>query len=318
MMGRFPTPWWGLILTLVLIGMAGPVSAEVSRLRISGPPVAESLVFAVMAHRNMVPVSFIPWQSPDQARAMIAGGQVDASIVTTSAAAIFFNRKMPVRIAGVFDSPLWVVSVRDRAGGLPLDGVLFFPFGHREMPEMLFETVFGQTTPNLERRHAGGALEAVNLMLLARGHHALLAEPGASLAVLKSQKQGCPELVKHVDMRRAWQKRFGGMPLYVSSLAVFGRTLDRPDVIQRVVRAYPTARQWMMDHPDQALAIARELTPAVAAQVPSPEKLTPAGRLFSGPSDFDAALFFLNQLHERFPGAAGDRPPARAMFLGTE
>ncbi len=309
-------------LALICLGLAWaagscPVWADSHRMRICGPPVAESLVFAVMAQKDLAPVEFIPWNSPDQARAMIIGKNVNAAIVTTSAAAAFFAKGLDVRIAGVFNCPLWVVSSNDRAQGLPLDGVLLFPFGPKEMPELLFDIVFDRSCPELETRHTGGALEAVNLMLLGRAHHALLAEPAATLAVLKSKNTGGTGLVRHLDIRRVWKDKFKGMPLYVSALAVFGPAHNKED-IRAVANAYAGARQWVMENPDKAVALAKDAVPSLVAQMPGADSFKPAGQLFNTPADFDAAFFFLNQIHDRFPGAVGDRPPLRSLFMGEE
>ena len=114
---------------------------------ISGPPVAESLVFAVMADQGFCrePVKFVTWHSPDQARAMIAAGKTQGSVVTTSAAATFFNKGVKTSIAGVFASPLWIVSIRPVPKG-PLQGSFLFPFGPGEMPEILFNIVMQEQT----------------------------------------------------------------------------------------------------------------------------------------------------------------------------
>ena len=313
------TQWCRTLVYLFLAWALGACPAQADApMRICGPPVAESLVFAVMAQKGLAPVAFIPWNSPDQARAMIAGKRVDAAIVTTSAAATFLAKGVDVRIAGVFDSPLWVVSSRDRAKGMPLDGVLLFPFGHREMPELLFDIVFGRPCPDLETRHTGGALEAVNFMLLGRAHHALLAEPAATLAVLRSEKAGGSGLVKHLDIRQVWKDKFRGMPLYVSALAVFGPAPGNRERIRDVVMAYADARQWVGDHPHKALALAGKAAPALAAQMPDAGRFKPAGQLSDRSADFDAAFFFLNRIHDRFPAAVGNSRPVETLFMGEK
>lgn len=288
------------------------------RFRISGPPVAESLVFAVMAHLYPELLSFTPWHSPDQARAMIAGGKVDASLTTTSAAALFYGKGIPVHIAGVFDSALWVVSTKKSSGPLPLEGVLLFPFGHREMPELLFTTVLGDRCPNLATRHTGGALETANLLQLGRADHALLAEPAASLVLKRSSGAGGPLLVKHLDLRKEWEKTFKGMPLYISALTVFGEAVHRSKEIQGLIESYNRTRLWIAEHPAQAMDMARKTAPSIAALMSGAGDGILAGGLFTDKQALNAAFFYLQQMHSRYPDSLGDSFPDKSLFLGDD
>ncbi|PHR28544.1 MAG: hypothetical protein COA36_06620 [Desulfotalea sp.] len=290
--------------------------ANKSRLRISGPPVAESLVFAIMAQQHPDRLTFTPWHSPDQARAMIAGGKIDVSLTTTSAAAIFYAKGIPVRIAGVFDSALWVISTKQSSGPLPMEGILLFPFGHREMPELLFNTILGDRCPNLTTRHTGGALETANLLQLGRADHALLAEPAASLVLKRSNETGGPVLIKHLDLRQEWGKKFNGLPLYVSALAVFGDATHRNEEIKALVKFYNRTRIWIGEHPATAMAMAHETAPSISTLMSESGDGIIAGQLFADKRAFDAAFFFLGQIHSRYPDSLGDSFPDKRLFFG--
>lgn len=292
-------------------------------LRITAPPVAESLALAVLADREAVPgspaIAFIPWHSPDQARALVAGGRVDAAVITTATAAVFHARGVLVRIAGMFNTPLWVVSAWDAARPGSLRGTLLFPFGHREMPELLFDAVFGSQHQGLVTRHTGGALEAVNLLLAGRADHALLAEPAAGMAVARSaaMKSG-PNLVRHRDFRQIWANKFKGRPLYVSALAVFGETARKEGLVKQVLLAYGKAAEWIRQHPKLAGKIARERFPALAAQARDSRLPVPGGDLAWGEAAFEPAFFLLRKIHEQSPDAVGGKPPVRRIFMGVE
>ncbi|MCG8551651.1 MAG: hypothetical protein MI799_14720 [Desulfobacterales bacterium] len=278
---------------------------------ISGPPVAESLVFAVMADQGLSgeSVEFITWQSPDQARAMIAAGKTQGSVVTTSAAAIFFNKGIKATVAGVFSSPLWIVSARPVSQG-PVRGTLLFPFGPGEMPEIVFNIVMAKRLPHLETRHTGGALEAVNLLLMGRADHALLAEPAASLAAARSQKMPGPELTKHLDLGTLWENRFNGRPLCVSAFAVFGGAVDKPEQVAAIIKGYGLALDWIKTHPRETRAIAKKAAPALAGSG-IPLAGTP---MLTSPKAFDAARLFLEKIYDLDPGAVGNALPGPELF----
>ena len=280
---------------------------------ISGPPVAESLVFAVMADQGFSGefVKFITWQSPDQARALIAAGKIQGSVVTTSAAAVFFNKGIKTTVAGVFSSPLWIVSARPVPQG-PVKGTLLFPFGPGEMPEIVFHIVMEKRLPHLETRHTGGALEAMNLLLMGRADHALLAEPAASLAVARSRKMSGPELVKHLDLRTLWEKRFNGCPLCVSAFAVFGDAVDKPGQVAAIIKGYGLALDWIKKHPEETRAIAKKTVPALAHSG-IPLRGTP---MLTGKKAFDAALLFLEKNYDLDPGSVGKVRPGPDLFRG--
>lgn len=299
----------GLLIWLPVLLKASPLKTR--PFIISGPPVAESLVFAVMADQGLCgeSVKFIPWHSPDQARAMIAAGRIQGSVVTTSAAAIFFNKGVKVTVAGVFAVPLWIVSSRPAPRG-PLRGTLLFPFGPGEMPETVFHIVRQKKMPHLETRHTGGALEAVNLMLMGRADHALLAEPVASMAVIRSREMAGPELTKHIDLRILWENRFPGRPLCVSAFAVFDDALDQPRQIAAIIKGYGLALDWIKAHPKEARAIATKTVPALARA-----DITLSGTpMLTGHKAIDAARLFLKQIYDLDPGALGKTLPGPELF----
>lgn len=283
---------------------------------ISGPPVAESLTFAIMARMGLAgeTVEFIPWNSPDQARAMIAAGKIQGGIITTTSAATFFNKGVKTAIAALFDSPLWVVST-DTARELPLKGIILFPFGHGEMPELLFSTVMGEKIQGLEARHTGGALESVNFLLLGRAEHALLAEPAASLAVARAQERKGSMLFKHLNIGREWGKKFPGHSLFASTLCIFGSGLDQPERIKNVIKGYSLAREWMTKHPGKALELAGEELPTLALQLCDGRLTQVGGELVSGDSAFASTRFFLEKIYEKNPGAMGGKVPGPELFM---
>jgi len=296
-------------------------------IRLSGPPVAESLPFAMMSGMTFdnpaMTIQFIPWHSPDQIRAMIAGGQVDGAIITTAAASLFYHKGVHTRLAALFEAPLWVVSTADAVGTSleELTGTILFPFGHKEMPELLFNALLAPQTPEINRHHTGGALEAVNLLLLGKGRHALLAEPAASLAVMRSKEmaeKGAPLLAKHLDIRRMWKKRFEGKPLYVSGFAVFGDSLDNPAMVRRILQEYEKGVARIATHPEKTLAMAKKNFPALAAQAKNGTLPGVDIHMTRGKKAFSDTLFFLKQLSHQAPRATGGKLPGDDFFLVTQ
>ena len=302
-----------LVLTLVVSMIRPGICTQ--RFCITGPPVAESLVFAVMTEQDLAGpgIEFIMWNSPDQARAMIASGSTQASLITTSGAATFYNKGIRVGIAGVFSSALWVVST-DTFGRTPLTGTILFPFGPGEMPGLVFRATMGDNTPTLAVRHTGGAMEAVNRLLMGRAGHALLAEPAASLAVVRSREQNSsPRLFKHMDLRDIWSQKFDNRPLCVSALGVFGDAVDRTDRIKTIISGYSLALEWIKAHPQETHALAVKKFPALA--VLPKGRAGCAGIMRTDGEAFDAANFFLEKIFAMDPAALGGILPGPGLFM---
>lgn len=298
--------------------------AEPTVIRISGPPVAESLAFAIMSERPFdqgdFKLLFIPWNSPDQARALIAGEKIDGAIITTSAASVFHNRGIKVKIAALFESPLWVVSTSDSVcdKAEDLKGVLFFPFGPREMPELLFNAVCKKISPPVIPRHAGGALECVNNLLLHRGKHALLAEPAATMAVVRSREsmeEGVPGLVKNIDIRKLWREQFHGKKLLVSCFAMFGKAAEQTEMISILLAEYEKELAFIANHPEKTLGLAMKNFPALAAQ--SQNNRIPGIHIHIERSEraFADAIFFLKEIHMQSARSTGGSVPGKEIFM---
>lgn len=295
-------------------------AAQAAPLRLSGPPIAETIPLLIMAHDEAdgFDARFIPWHSPDMLRAMVAGKQVDVGIVTTAVAATFASKGVDCTVAMIQEAPIWILSTRPGPDRLDsLTGTLLFPFGPGEMPELLYQAALAGRKNAVTIRHTGGAVEAVNLLLAGKGDHAMLSEPIASIAVARSGKlheKGVPLLVKRVDMRKAWQRSFPGRGLAVSCMAFFGEHAHGKEKMIAFRKAYRSACDWVKQHPKAALLIAEEKYPALAAQMQHGGADDFDVRILSGKKGQEDALFFLSRIAEISSAAVGGNVPASSLF----
>ena len=313
--------------TLAALALAGPAFAgeEASRLRVSGPAVAETLPLLAMSRAGVLPgisrsVLFSPWNSPDQLCAMIATDGVDAAIMTTASACTLGNKGVPAAVVALFSSPVWLMSTDASLSRLSdLDGrEILLPFGPGEMPDLLLRALSGQAGVRFSPRHVGNALEAVNLLLLGQGNCALLSEPAATLAVSRASAQarpGTPVPAKRLDIRDAWREVFPEHPdLAQGALAMVG-PLARDAASRGALRAaYVRAAGWVATHPREAVGLAGEGFPALGSQ--AVDGILPGAdvRLVTGPAGEAAARFFLGLLHGMSPASIGGRLPGPEFF----
>ena len=314
------------VLALLLVCPA--YGEKVPIIRISGPPVAESIPLLAMAEskipwRQGFTVKFTPWHSPSQLRAMIAGNQLDAAIITTAAACTLNNKGINTRVALLFEAPVWIISSRSGLDTLEsLTGTLLFPFGPGEMPELLFRATMIERRSQVTTRHAGGALEAVNLLLLGRGDHVMLSEPTASLAVLRSQTlrdKDAPQLVKRVDMRKVWAEKFDNHRLAANCIAFFGHHADsRNALIQSFGKAYLNACRWVLKNPHSAVDVTKRRYPALASQIETAILENMDIRVLRQKSSIQDALFYLKKIMELYPAAIGGTMPGQDFFMVSQ
>jgi len=316
----------GLIVYFILIACLSPAMAGPS-LRLSGPAIAESLPLLVMTqaerpwHQDF-DVEFIPWHSPDMLRAMVAGGQVDAALITTAAAHILRSKGVNCRVAILHEAPVWVVSTMPGPDTLDsLEGTLLFPFGPGEMPELFYRATIKGKPSQVATRHTGSPLEAVNLLLAGKAEHALLCEPTASIAVSRSRamkNRGVPELVKRVDMRKAWLDAFPGHRLAASSITFFRTKAEDKALMHGFAKAHEQAGEWVKSNPEKALAIARKQFPALAKQMEDGAIGNFRPCVQTGAQAKEDALFFLERIGQISPAAIGGTVPGDDLFEVVE
>ncbi|MUM76787.1 hypothetical protein GKC30_03960 [Pseudodesulfovibrio sp. F-1] len=311
-------------LSLLFLGLACTAAAKTPTvLRISGPPITESIPLMMMEGKDQpweqdFEARFIPWNSPDMLRAMVAGQQVDAAIVTTAAASTLKSKGVKCKLTLLHESPVWIVSTQPGSDRLEdLEGTLLFPFGPGEMPELFYRAILGEKKVNLVTRHTGGVLEAVNLLLVGKGDHAMLSEPTASIAMLRAkalQSEGAPLLVKRIDMRRAWESSFPGHRLVASGIAFFGPKADDTEQMRAFNRAYALACEWVRQHPKETRQLVERKFPALAAQLQQGEITDFEFRIMSGEKAQEDAMFFLCRIREISPAAIGGALPGSDLF----
>lgn len=216
---------------LMLSGIAAlavrPALAASQALTLWGPPAAASVILAQAAAEREIrgqPVDFRIWRSPDEMRAGVAGGTMQAVVVPTYVAANFYNRGAGLRLLNVLtEGLLHVVGTPGPEGVAGLTGRrVAVPFAN-DMPDLVLRRLLAKAglTPgkDIQLDYVGSPPEAVQLLLAGRVDAALLSEPAASAAILRGGMAG-KELVRAVDCRQAWQAATGAVSMPQAGLAV--------------------------------------------------------------------------------------------------
>ncbi|MFP4273240.1 MAG: ABC transporter substrate-binding protein [Halothiobacillaceae bacterium] len=255
-----------LALGLLLTTQAGHAD-KLERLVITGPPAAVSFPLVHMVESGALDdlaeeVEFQHWRDPDQLRVMALGGQAQVLAMPTNVAANLYNRGAELELLNVSTwGVLWLVT---RDGSLETltdlrDKEIAMPF-RADMPDILFQALAREQGLNPRKdfnlRYVGSPLDAMQLLIMRRVDHALLAEPAVSMALRRTDsfpiRLISPELHRGVDLQQEWGRVFereARVPQ--AGITVMGAALDKPELSGRIQSAYRDSLQWCRQNAEE-------------------------------------------------------------------
>lgn len=293
---------------LVLAGPFASVSNPLIRMVESGAlnDVAEQVEFRV-------------WTNPDQMRAMSLRSDVDFIATPTNVAANLYNHGADIRLLNVSVwGLLWMVSreqslvtiadFKGREIAMPFRG---------DMPHLIFnelaEAAGLDPNTDFKLRFVANPLDAMQLLILRRVDHALLAEPAVSMALLKTRSFPisivAPELYRSVDLQKEWGRLFQRKArIPQAGMALLNMKLSAR-VVDRFMEEYAKAMQWCLDNPEQAgelvAATIDMLTPEAVTNSIAVSQLNAVNA-----SEARTELeFFLQKLLDEAPALVGGKLP---------
>lgn len=304
--------------------------AQAAPLRLSGPPVADSLPLIYMVRGGLmhqgttIPASLVPWFSPDQMRAMILGGQTDVVISTISTLATLHAKGIPVRVAALAAPPGWLVSRKSlpKSKLNSMDSLrnstVMLPFGPGEMPVVMFRSLMEkhglQAEKDIELRYSSAPMEAVQMLLLGKADHAYLSEPTATMAVERGVQAGTP-LYKTINVNQTWAEAFPDTPQLVTAVAVVGDKAANATLAAAVGNGFASGCAWAKAHSNEALQQAESLYPALAAQMQRVKGYVYNPTVVDYASGKRSALFLLQRMYDENPASIGGRMPDETFWI---
>lgn len=316
-----------LVVTALLPPGVHGAGAKLPKLVLSGPYAAVSFPLIHIAESGALKdfaetVEFVPWKDPDQLRVLAVDGkaQVDFIAMPSNVAANLYNRGVKLQLINISTwGVLWLVS-RDGGAKTLADfkgKEVVMPF-RADMPDIVFQTLAEQAgldpKKDFRLRYVGTPLDAMQLLIMRRADHALLAEPAVSMALRKTKSFPvslvAPDLHRSVDLQQEWgrlMKRAARIPQ--AGIAAMGRALGDPALVERFQQAYTASLKWCEAKPDECGAM-------VAKRV---DMLTAEGVADSVRADNTAFVtareakpeleFFFGRLHARQPALVGGKLP---------
>lgn len=255
---------------ILLLPVCGAVvqAAPLEKITIAGPMAVVTYPMLAMIEHGQFDkiakeVDVKIWQTPDQLRAMIIGGTADFTAVPTNTAAMFYNKGADIKLLNVSVwGILFMVSRDDNLKTLAdfKGKEIAMPF-KGDMPDIIFSEIIRQEGLDPQKdfnlRYVATPMDAVQLMVLRRVDHALLAEPAVSMLLHKAKnhtliKLVAPELYRSVDLQEEWGRVFKtDSEVPQAGIAALKGINKNKEVLAIFQEEYAKALTWCNEHPEE-------------------------------------------------------------------
>ena len=260
-----------IILALALIFVVN-VNAEeiqkVDKLILSGPMSSVSHPLIHMIETGALndvaeKVEFKLWKSPDELRAYTLRGGADFIAVPTNVAANLYNKEVELKLLNVSVWGILGLLTRDKDKKSLKDFVgceIAMPF-RADMPDIIFEEIVKKQgldpKKDFKLRYLSSPIDAMQMLILRRVDHALLAEPATSIALRKTGsfplKLVAPDLYRSNMLEKEWGEVFKvEAKIPEAGMAVLGDMIKNEHVIQRFNEEYAKSMAWYKANPKEA------------------------------------------------------------------
>lgn len=266
-------------------------AATLDELVLYGPPAGPSITLAYAVGAGLLRdvaerVRFRIWRTPDEMRAGLTSGTMQAVVMPVTAAANLNNRGFGVKLANVMTNGLLyvistnpeILSIADLAGR-----EITVPFPN-DTPELVFDAVLAHRglADKVKVSRSGSPIEAIQLLLSGRVETALVPEPAATAAMMKASTAG-KTVHRVIDMQKEWGAVTGlGAIMPQAGLALAPAFLqDHPEKIAPLLSGLEKATAEVVANPAAAAGHA-----ASALELPWPviEKSVPFSNLVATPA----------------------------------
>jgi NitT/TauT family transport system substrate-binding protein len=206
-------------------------------------------------------VEFKLWKNPDELRALTLKGGADFIAVPTNVGANLYNKGVNIKLLNVSVWGILGILTRDKTKKTLADFKeceIAMPF-RADMPDIVFEEIVKaqglDPKKDFKLRYVGSPIDAMQMLIMRRVDHALLAEPAISIALRKTGsfplKLVAPDLYRSDMLEKEWGKVFKvKAQIPEAGMAVVG-DIDKT-IIKRFNEEYQKAMIWYKTHKKEA------------------------------------------------------------------
>jgi len=270
-------------------------------------------------------VEFVSWRDPDHLRMLALNGETDVLAMPINVAANLYNRGAPVKLLNVSTwGLLWMVSrdnnltsiedFRGKEVAMPFRG---------DMPDIIFgvlaERAGIDVKKDIKLRYVASPLDAMQLLLMRRVDHALLAEPAVSMALRKSGSfpigMIAPELHRSLDLQKAWGLSFERQGrIAQAGIALVGEQRNNPELATRIAKEYEKSLAWCSNNPLACGKMIAKRVPMLNAEAVADAMAVSQMKAVSAMDARSEVEFLLNQLFIKNPASIGGKLPDNNFY----
>ncbi len=320
-----------LSLTLVLLFSINAMASEkIEKLVIAGP-------FASVSHPVMHMIStgalkdvakeveFRLWKNPDELRALVLNKEVQFTAVPTNVGAILYNKGVEIKLLNVSVWGILGMITRDKTLKTLKDfkgKKIAMPF-RADMPDIVFEQIIKAQGMDLKKdfelQYFGSPIDAMQMLIMRRVDHALLAEPAISMALRKTKsfplKLIAPDLYRSADLQEEWGKTFNvEAKIPQAGMAFLGKVEGNENLIKRFNEEYEKSLKWYKENPKEAAVLTVKTLDMLGEK--GLEDSIPYVRLdyVSAKEAKEDLEFFFNILKQNNPKVIGGKLPDSGFY----
>ena len=217
-------------------------------------------------------IEFRLWKNPDELRALILKGDVDFIALPTNVAATLYNKEVDIKLLNV---SVWgILGMISRDPNLKTlkdfkDKEIAVPF-RADMPDIVFQELAKKSgldpKKDFKIQYVATPVDAMQMLILRRVDHALLAEPAISIALRKTKSFPisvvAPDLYRSVDLQKEWGELFQTKAkIPQAGIAYLGDTKGKEKLINRFLAEYEKSLNWYKQNPKEAAALVVKTLP---------------------------------------------------------
>ncbi|RLA75113.1 MAG: ABC transporter substrate-binding protein [Epsilonproteobacteria bacterium] len=317
---------------LLIIAMIFTLNAtefkKIDKLVLSGPMASVSHPLLHMIETGALKdianeVEFVMWKNPDELRALTLRGRANFIAVPTNVGANLYNKGVDIKLLNVSVWGILGMITRDKTKKTLADFKgcdIAMPF-RADMPDIVFEEIVKKQgldpKKDFNLKYVGSPIDAMQMLIMRRVDHALLAEPAISMALRKTNsfplKLIAPDLYRSADLEKEWGEVFkieGKVP--EAGIAMVGKQDDR--VVKRLMQEYEKSLAWYKTHPKEAGELVAKYIPMLNADAVADSMEYVKLNNVSAKDSKEDLEFFLDVLKNNNPKSIGGKLPDDGFY----
>lgn len=309
--------------TLPLLSAFPAEASPMDKLVLAGPPAPLSLPLARLAKEPGIATSMEvrQWRNPDIMRSWLISGEVQVSAVPANAAAMLYNKGLPVRLLDVNNGGILSLLTHDPdiKNFTDIKGKKVLLFFRGDIPDMITRYLATQKGIDLDKdvqaTYVDSPFEALQMLLSKRADTVLLPEPATTAAELKGKAAGMT--FTRIALQDIWQE-VTGTDMFLPLGGTVCRTdlaKNHPETISPIVTGIGKAVEWLNSHPVEA---GKEFAGMFGLKGPVLQKSLERYPLQRIPAKQARAglEFYFKALMQLSPKLVGGKLPDEAFYLG--